>query len=189
MDVQLQILAIVGSLRRGSYNRMLARAAAEEVPKDTAIEFADIGGIPIFNEDLREEDGEPEPVVRLVAAIRDTDALLIVSPEYNHSMPGTLKNAIDWASYGSNHPFKGKPTAVMGASTGRFGTVRMQAHLRLVLAGLGTQVVPRPEVIVSAARDKFDESGRLTDERTRRQVRLLVAALVQLARSSHQAGC
>ena len=178
----LDILVIVGSLRTLSYNRMLARAAADAAPADVTVTYADIAGLPLFNEDLNAERGLPAAVEDLKRAIRAADAVLVVTPEYNYSVPGVLKNAIDWASHGSNHPFKGKPMAVMGASTGRFGTVRMQGHLRAVLAGLGALLLAKPEVMLSDARAKFDADGCLADERSQQQVKALMDALVAWTR-------
>lgn len=177
MSDPIRILVIVGSLRRGSYNRMLARYALLHAPPGVEFVEARIDGIPPFNEDDRTAAGEPAAVADLRAAVRRADAVLFVSPEYNRSLPGVLKNAIDWASYGREQPFTGKVAAIMGASTGRFGTTRMQVQLRGVLASLGVHVVPQPEVMVGEARDRFDEHGRLVDERVGRQVAALMEAL------------
>jgi chromate reductase len=120
---------------------MLAQAAAAFAPAGVTFSFADITGVPLFNEDHRSAHGEPPAVQALKDGISEADGVLIVSPEYNLSVPGVLKNAIDWASYGSDHPFKGKPMAVMGTSPGRFGTISMQRHLRDVLGALGASDV------------------------------------------------
>jgi chromate reductase len=177
MSPQLHVLIVVGSLRSGSFNMMLARAAAGMLPEGVTASLADVGQIPPFSEDLRDLEGVPDAVSDLRSEMRNAGAVLVVSPEYNYSIPGVLKNAIDWVSDGSDHPFKGKPMAIMGASTGRFGTVRMQAHLRDVLSGLGAAVLPKPEVTIASAREKFGEDGDLVDERSRRQVRELIVAL------------
>jgi chromate reductase len=169
-------LVVVGSLRRGSYNRLLARAASELAPDDVSFTFAAIGDVPVFNADIVAEHGHPPAVRALREAFDVADGVLVVSPEYNHSVPGGLKNVIDWVSDGSDHPFPGKPMAILGASTGRFGTVRMQRHLRDILTGLGALVMPKPEVTVAGARNQFDDSGRLVDERSVRQVTSLMAA-------------
>lgn len=176
----LNVLGIAGSLRDGSYNRALLNAARELAPDGMTITTFDIADIPLYNAD---EDGEQKPaaVERLKAAIEQADALLIATPEYNHGIPGVLKNAIDWASRPARRsPMAGKPTAIMGAVTGMWGSIRAQMHLRIVLAGMNTPVVLNPEVLVRGARDKFDEDGRLVDEATRRFIRELLANLTEL---------
>jgi chromate reductase len=172
-----RLVAISGSLRRGSYNTAAARAALEVLPEGWTGELVLLHEIPPYNEDVRTEQGYPPAVARLRETIRAADALLIVSPEYNYSIPGVLKNAIDWVSRPPQQPLADKPVATMGASPGAFGTVRMQPHLRFVLASLGAQLLWRPDVLIRDAGSKFDDSGRLVDSETREQIARLVEAL------------
>lgn len=164
------LLAICGSLRKDSLNRALMNACAELLPEGwTLKESPSVGGLPLYNSDEDPGDllGGPEPVAAFKKAVHDADAVLFVSPEYNYSVPGVLKNAIDWASRpGFKSVFAGKPTYVIGASMGGTGTVRMQVHLRQILYGLLANVFPNNEVLVSAAHTKFAD-GQLTDEATR----------------------
>jgi chromate reductase len=139
-------------------------------------EIAEIGDIPLYNEDVRTA-GLPASVERFRAQIAAADALLFVSPEYNFSVPGVLKNAIDWASRPPNQPFNEKPVAIMGASGGPLGTARMQYHLRQVLYGLNAYVLNKPEVFIGQAGTKFDEAGNLTDQTTRDFVGKLLVSL------------
>ena len=178
----LLFLGIAGSLRRASMNRGLIRAAVELAPRGTVVETWDLADIPLFNADV-EAQGDPAPVAAFKDAIRRADALLIASPEYNHCVPGVLKNAIDWASRPARHSvLTGKPVAVMGASTGRGGTARAQAHLRDGLAYTNGFVLPLPEVLVDLGGTKFDADGNLTDEETRGEVRDLLVALAAWTR-------
>ncbi len=172
----MKVLGISGSLRQGSYNSAVLRVAQALAPEGMLIERAEIGDLPLYNEDLRAR-GFPPPVERLRRQMAEADALLFVTPEYNYSVPGVLKNAIDWASRPPNQPFDGKPVAVMGASTGNFGTARAQYHLRQMLISLNAHFVNRPEVMIAQANKKFDEAGNLTDEPTREIIRKLLAAL------------
>jgi chromate reductase len=175
----LRILGIAGSLRAGSYNRALLRAAQQLAPQGIAIVTFDLDAIPPYNADV-EAQGFPAPVVAFKAAIAGADALLIATPEYNHSIPGVLKNALDWASRPPKQsPLDGKPAAIMGASTGAIGTARAQQHLRLVGAYVNMLVLNQPEVLVGRAQDKFDASGRLTDEPTRQFLVKFLQAFVQ----------
>lgn len=176
----LKVLGIAGSLRPDSYNRLLLRAAAELLPPDMELETFDLRGIPFYEFDL-ERSGPPEPVRALKAAVRAADAVLIATPEYNWSIPGVLKNALDWVSRPpGDNPFRGKPVAIMGASTGLMGTVRAQLHLRQVLAYLEAYTVTRPEVLVSQAAERFDAEGRLIDETARKLIADLLVALRDL---------
>jgi chromate reductase len=172
----LRILGFAGSLRAASYNKMLLRAAVELAPAGMEIEIFDIGEIPLFNEDV-EAAGTPPAVEAFRDAIRRADALLIATPEYNHGVPGVLKNAIDWASRPPRKsPLAGKPAALFGASPGMTGTARAQTQLRASFVFTDTPALPQPEVLVFRAPEKFDADGRLTDEPTRVFVgRLLVA--------------
>jgi chromate reductase len=175
----LRILGIAGSLRTGSYNRALLRAAQEIALQGMAIVTFDLDPIPPYNADV-EARGFPAPVLAFKTAMAGADALLIATPEYNHSIPGVLKNALDWASRPpSNSPLNGKPAAIMGASTGAIGTARAQQHLRLVCSYVNMLVLNQPEVLVARAQDKFDASGRLADEPTRQFLVKFLQAFVQ----------
>ena len=175
---RIRILGFAGSLRKDSYNRMALKVATGLVPDDAEMEIFDLEGIPSFNQDLEEDP--PEKIKEFKRKIREADAILIASPEYNYSVPGVLKNAIDWASrpYGDN-AFEGKPAAIMGASTGMTGTARAQYHLRQCFVFLNMYPLNRPEVMISFAPDKFDAKGNLKDEETREMIRDLVRALVE----------
>jgi chromate reductase len=181
MDKAVNILGFAGSLRKGSYNKALLRAAAELVPEDATLEIFDLEGIPPFNQDL--ESAMPERVKEFKSKIKSADAILIVTPEHNYSIPGVLKNAIDWASrpYGDNS-FEGKPVAVMSASTGMLGGARAQYHLRQVFVFLDMHPVNKPEVLVTFANQKFDPDGRLTDEKTKELTKNLLDTLVAWTR-------
>ncbi|ADY27652.1 NADPH-dependent FMN reductase (plasmid) [Deinococcus proteolyticus MRP] len=160
----LRVCALLGSLRQGSYNRMLLNAATEVAPDSLDIQFFDrLREIPLYDGDL-EAEGTPESVLALREAIKAADLLLIVSPEYNRDIPGGLKNALDWVSRDKS-VLSGKPTAIMGASTGGFGTTRMQAALRLSCVQTGNLVMTQPEIAVPFV-DKKVEDGRLTDADT-----------------------
>jgi chromate reductase len=175
------VLGISGSLRRGSHNTLLLRAAAELLPQGVELELWDgLRDVPAYDEDL---DGEPAPAA--VAALRDavakSDAVLIATPDYNHSIPGALKNALDWASRPlAGNAFRGKPVAVVGSSMGIFGAVWAQAELRKVLAAMGARVVGA-ELPVGQAHTKFDERGTLLDGTALDQLRGAVETLVAAA--------
>ena len=181
MKKLITILGFAGSLRKGSYNKALLRAAVELKPKDAELEIFSIDGIPLFNQDL--EAQTPEKVKQFKAKIRAADAILIATPEYDYSMPGVLKNAIDWASrpYGDNS-FEDKPVAIMGASPGGFGTARAQYHLRQICVFLNMHTVNKPEVFVTFAHTKIDGNGRVTDEETRGRIKHLLESLVSWTR-------
>jgi chromate reductase len=181
MDQKISILGFAGSLRRGSYNRALLRAALELLPADTSLEIFELEGITPFNQE--QEGSPPEKVKEFKRRIKAADALLIVTPEYNYSVPGVLKNAIDWASrpYGDNS-FEGKPVAIMSASTGMLGGARAQYHLRQSFVFLDMHPVNRPEVLVTFAPQKFDSEGKLLDEMARKLIAESLAALATLAR-------
>ena len=180
----IRILAVAGSLREHSFNRMLLQAASNLIPSSTELEIFDLDAIPLYNQDT-EALAFPEAVKAFKRKIEAADALLISTPEYNHSYPGVLKNAIDWASrpYGKNS-FDGKPVAVVSASTGIFGGVAAQDHLKQVLLALNARLVTNPPVIVSSAGQKFDEHGRLLDVGTQQFLTQLLANLVNAARQS-----
>ena len=173
----ITVFGISGSLRRGSYNTAALRAAAELAPPGMRIETFDrLREIPPYDEDVRQQ-GFPPAVADLRARIKAADALLIVTPEYNYSVPGVLKNAIDWASRPPEQPFDGKPIAIMGASPGAIGTARAQYHLRQSFIFLNGLVLNRPEVMIANANQCFDDQGRLTDEKTREFIQALLVAL------------
>ena len=172
----MKVLGISGSLRKGSWNTSVLRAAQSLAPAGMTIEIGAIGDIPLYNEDVR-ATGLPSSVERLRGQIAAAEALLFVTPEYNFSVPGVLKNAIDWASRPPNQPFNEKPVAIMGASGGPVGTARAQYDLRKILGGLNAFLLARPEVFIGQAGTKIDEAGNLTDETTRDFIRKQLDAL------------
>ncbi len=172
----INVLAICGSLRAGSYNRAALRTAIELKPPGMTVETADIGSLPLYNEDVRAQ-GFPPPVETLRRQIAAADALLFVTPEYNYSIPGVLKNAIDWASRPPDQPFAGKPAAIMGAGAGIAGTARAQYDLRRCCVFLDMHPINKPEVLIGQAQTKFDADGRFTDEAGRGFIRDLLVAL------------
>jgi chromate reductase len=176
----MKILGISGSLRAGSYNSMALRAAQKLAPAGTSIEIADIRAIPLYDEDARAA-GDPAAVTALKAQVRAADAVLLVTPEYNFSIPGVLKNTLDWLSRPPEPPFDGKPVAIMGASTGPLGTARVQYHLRQVLVFMNTFTVNKPEVFIGQAATKFNAEGELTDEMTAKFIGDLLVSLQKLA--------
>src|SRR6185437_2889645 len=177
MSQTIRILGIAGSLRRESYNRAALRAATQLVPQQANLEVFELDGIPGFNQD--EEKNPPAKVVELKRRVRDAHAILIVTPEYNYSVPGVLKNAIDWASrpYGDS-AWTRKPVAIMGASVGTMGTARAQYHLRQMFVFLNMFAVNQPEVMISQAHKHFDAEGNLTEETTKKLIRQLLEELV-----------
>ena len=177
----INVLAMCGSLRAGSYNRAALRAAIELKPPGMMIETADIGAFPLYNEDVRAQ-GFPPSVEKLRRQIAAADALLFVTPEYNYSMSGVLKNAIDWASRPPDQPFAGKPVAIMGAAAGMAGSARAQYDLRRSCVFLDMHPLNKPEVLIGQAQTKFDAEGRFTDEVGRGLIRDLLVALEQWTR-------
>ncbi len=176
MRQPISILSFSGSLRQGSFNTALLRAAAELLPEGMTLEIFDLTPIPFFNADL-EVKGLPEAVKIFKNKIAAADALLIATPEYNYSIPGVLKNAIDWASrLPKDSPLNGKPAAMLGAG-GMLGTVRAQGHLRDILLHNNLLVLNKPEVYIARAAEKFDAAGLLIDEPTRQRLRELLTAL------------
>jgi chromate reductase len=173
----ISIFGFAGSLRRGSYNKAILQAAMELVPEDAQLEIFDLAGISLFNQDL--ENQPPDTVKAFKAAIRGADAILIATPEYNYSIPGVLKNAIDWASrpYGDN-AFDGKPAAIMGASMGMLGTARAQYHLRQTFVWLNMYPINKPEVMVPFVQNSINEQGQVTDQKTREKIRELLEVLI-----------
>ena len=181
MERNISILGFAGSLRKDSYNKAILRAAGELRPQGADLEIFDLEGIPPFNQDL--ENKPPERVKEFKAKIRAADVLLIATPECNYSIPGILKNAIDWASrpYGDN-AFEGKSVGIMGASIGMMGTARGQYHLRQCFVFLNMFAMNRPEVMVPFVQEKVDQNGNLTDQKTREKIRELLQNLVAWAR-------
>ena len=181
MTTPIRILGIAGSLRRASYNRAALRAATELVPKGATVETFELDGTPSFNQD--QEQNPPAKVTELKRRIRDADAILFVTPEYNWSVSGVLKIAIDWASrpHGES-AWNGKPAAIMGASTGTIGTARAQNHLRQILVYLNMFPINQPEVLIIHAMDRFDQEGNLADAPTRERIVGLLQNLVDWAR-------
>jgi chromate reductase len=177
MEKIVNILGFAGSLRKGSYNKALLRAALELVPKGAKLETFDLEGIPPFNQDL--ENQPPEKVKEFKAKIRAADAILIATPEANYTLPGVLTNAMNWASrpYGEN-AFDGKPVAVMGATIGMLGTARAQYHLRQSFVFLNMIPVNQPEVMVPFVQEKIDKDGNITDKKTQEKIGELLESLV-----------
>ena len=174
---EMTVLGFAGSLRRASYNRGLVRAAAELAPLGIAVEVFDLGDLPFYNQDV-EDAGEPAGVAAFKGAIARVDALLVATPEYNHGVPGVLKNAIDWASRPRvTSPLRDKAVAVMGASPGHGATARAQAQLRDAFVFTGACVMPLPELLLGSAASHFDRDGNLTDPALRASLVELVEAL------------
>ena len=176
----MHILGISGSLRSGSFNTRALRAAQLLVPEGSELDIHTLHDIPLYNADL-ESEGIPESVVAFREAVVGADAVLICTPEYNYSVPGVLKNALDWLSRSGGKPLDGKPVGIMGASPGRLGTARAQYHLRQVLVNFNACVLNRPEVMISGAHEAFDEKGAFSNERTAEIVQKQLQALVDLA--------
>ena len=185
MTTPIRVLGIPGSLRKKSFNRGLLRAATEMLPEGMSLDVYDLEALPLYNGDV-EAAGLPEPVQDFQRRIEAADALLFATPEYNYSVAGVLKNAIDWASRPTParqvQPFSGKPVAIMGASAGALGTSRAQYHLRQMCVFLNMHPMNSPEVMVSNAATRFDAEGNLTDQESIDRIRKLLAALVSWAR-------
>ena len=181
MADEVKMLGFAGSLRRQSYNRAALRAAVKLVPSGITLNTFDLEGIPPFNQD--HERDPPHAVQEFKAAISRADAILIVTPEYNYSVPGVLKNAIDWGSrpYGES-AWDGKPVGIMGASGGMLGTARAQYHLRQMFVFLNMLPLNQPEVMIAHADHKFDHEGNLKDDKTAEKIRELLQALADWAR-------
>ncbi len=177
----LKILGIPGSLRQASFNRFALVAAQALLPAGASLDIFELEGIPVYNQDLDKQP--PARVVEMKTRVRAADAILFATPEYNYSMPGVLKNAIDWASrpYGDS-AWQGKPVAVMSASVGVLGGARAQYHLRQSFVFLNMYPVNQPEVLIANAAQRFDERGELTDETARDLIRKLLAELVAWTR-------
>lgn len=170
----MDVVGIAGSLRQGSFNRAVLRAAVDLAPADMAIAIHDIADVPLYDFDV-EEQGDPPGVVRLKEAIAAADGVLIVTPEYQHGVPGVLKNALDWASRPPGQSvLQTKSVAIMGASPGMTGTARAQTQLRQTLTYNASRILPPPEVLISHAHDKVND-GKLTDDRSRAYVEKTLA--------------
>jgi len=181
----MQVLGIAGSLRQGSTSRALVRAASTFAPEGVRVVAHEIGALPLYDADLDTDDARPASVRALKDAIASADALLVVTPEYNYSMSGVLKNAIDWASRPAyKSAFVGKPAALVGVSAGAAGGARALAHLKEVLLGVLARPLPVPDVLVPNARAAFDQDGALVDVAVRdRLARLLVDLRAEVARA------
>jgi chromate reductase len=180
MTTPVHVLGFAGSLRSGSYNRALLRTATDLVPEGMTLETFDLAGIPLYNGDV-EQIGMPEAVQTFRERIGAADALLIATPEYNYSVPGVLKNAIDWASRPPDSPLNHKPLAMMGTGGG-FGTLRAQLHLREIVLHNRMMPLPSPQVTISRAWEQFDSELRLTNEKTTESIRSLLSALADWTR-------
>ncbi|WP_138431123.1 NADPH-dependent FMN reductase [Fodinibius saliphilus] len=173
----VKILAFAGSLRKGSFNKAVLRAAKELAPESMDIEIFDLQGIPLYNADV-EAKGDPKRVAAFKEAIRQADGLLIATPEYNHGVPAVTKNAVDWASRTpKDAPLNKKPVGILGASPGMTGSARGQSQLRQALEASNSYCMPKPEILVFRAHEKFDGNGNLTDEATRKYLGKYLEAL------------
>jgi len=186
----IQLVGMSGSLRKGSYNTMLLNAAAQLLPTDVSMDIVSIEDIPLYNADLDLPAAKqrPESVEHFRKMLTDADGILISSPEYNYSIPGGLKNAIDWASRGEDSPLLRKPIAVIGATTGLWGTARMQVAFHNVFLYLDMKPVYKPEVLVAQAEKKFDQGGNLIDEMGKKLVKQKLEALKEMIHLQSQVG-
>jgi chromate reductase, NAD(P)H dehydrogenase (quinone) len=179
MSTSIHIVGISGSLRKGSYNTSLLHATAGLLPAGVTMDIVGIGDLPLYNGDLDLPIAKERPaaVQQFREALAKSDGLLIASPEYNYGIPGVLKNAIDWASRGEDSPLLKKPVAIMGASVGQFGTVRMQLDFQNIFLYLNMKPVYKPEVLIGPTGQKFDDKGNLTDEKARELIQRKLQAL------------
>lgn len=182
MNDSVHLVGMSGSLRRDSFNTHLLYAVQELLPEDVTMGIVSIADQPLYNADLDFPAAKERPVI--IQQFRDVlaiaDGFLFVSPEYNYSIPGGLKNAIDWASRGEDSPLVNKPVAIMGATTGLWGTVRMQTAFLPVFTFLNMKPVLKPEVLVAQVKNKFDSQGKLTDDITKELIRKKLEALKDL---------
>ena len=182
MTDTLRILGIAGSLRAGSFTRSLLRAAVARAPEDMTIEVFDLAAVPLYNGDV-EAAGDPPGVAAFKQAIAATDGVLMATPEYNHGVPGVMKNAVDWASRPPREaPLGGKPVGLIGASPGITGTARGQSQLRQAFEFTNSYCMPQPELLVFKAHEKFDTEGRLTDLDTAEYLKRYLAAFADWVR-------
>lgn len=165
---RIKLIGIAGSLREKSFNRRILREIKKNCPSDVKFEIIEIGNIPLFNQDI-EESGTPESVIKLKKKIKNCDGMIFITPEYNHSVPGVLKNVIDWISRGEN-PLKGKLCAIGGVTTGNFGTARAQKHLIDILFSLKAFIYPET-LMISNADEKFDKNLKLKDRKTQEKIK------------------
>jgi chromate reductase len=173
----VRVLGFAGSLRKASYNRALLRAVVELAPDNLRVDSFDLAAVPLYNGDV-EAAGEPDGVAAFKQAIRDADVVLMVTPEYNHGVPGVMKNAVDWASRPPGKaPLNGKPVGIIGASPGMTGSARGQSQLRQAFEFTNSFCMPQPEVLVFRAHEKFDAQGKLTDVPTTEFLKKYLAAL------------
>ncbi|HEX3167816.1 MAG TPA: NAD(P)H-dependent oxidoreductase [Chitinophagaceae bacterium] len=186
----IQLVGLSGSLRKGSYNTMLLKAAGQLLPVDVSMDIVSIEDIPLYNADLDLPAAKqrPETVEHFRKMLTDADGILISSPEYNYSIPGGLKNAIDWASRGEDSPLLRKPVAVIGATTGLWGTARMQLAFHNVFLFLDMKPVYKPEVLVAQAEKKFNKQGHLIDETAKKLIKQKLEALKELIHLQSQVG-
>lgn len=168
MNNKIKVIGFAGSLRKNSYNKMLLGTVQKMFPQDMEMEIIDIPDIPVYNYDIQESEGFPASIIEIGEKIKQADAVLFATPEYNYSIPGGLKNFIDWLSRLESKPFFGKPMSMVGATTGLGGTIRAQANLRTVALFIETNVMPKPEIYVTRAMEKFDKDGNLIDETTKK---------------------
>ena len=190
MSDYFQLVGISGSLRKGSFNTMLLKAASQVLPFNVSMEIISIEDIPLYNADLDLPSAKqrPQPVEHFRKILTDADGILISSPEYNYSIHGGLKNAIDWASRGEDSPLLRKPVAVIGATTGLWGTTRMQLAFHNVFLFLDMKPVYKPEVLVAQAEKKFDKNGNLIDEMAKKILKQKLEALKEMIQLQSQVG-
>lgn len=184
MAERLKFLSICGSLRRGSYNAAVQRALPTLAPRGVEITSAPwIGDFPLYNWDVQQDEGFPAPVEGLAGLIRAADGVILVTPEYNYSIPGVLKNAIDWLSRLPDQPFRNRPVLLQSASSSLLGGVRAQNHLRHVMVFVEALVFNKPEVMIAQAASRVDETtGELTDDATRDLIRQQLAGFADFVR-------
>ena len=190
MSDYIQLIGISGSLRKGSFNTMLLKAASQVLPFNVSMEIISIEDIPLYNADLDLPSAKqrPQQVEHLRKVLTDADGILISSPEYNYSIPGGLKNAIDWASRGEDSPLLRKPVAIIGATTGLWGTTRMQLAFHNVFLFLDMKPVYKPELLVAQAEKKFDKNGNLIDEMAKKLLKQKLEALKEMIQLQSQVG-
>jgi chromate reductase len=190
MSDYIQLVGMSGSLRKGSYNTMLLKAALKLLPADVSMEIISIADIPLYNADLDLPAAKqrPEAVEHFRKMLTDADGILISSPEYNYSIPGGLKNAIDWASRGEDSPLLHKPIAVVGATTSLLGTAIMQVAFHNVFLFLDMKPVYKPEVLVAQTEKKFDKNGNLIDEMAKKLLKQKLEAIKEMIHLQSQVG-
>ena len=184
MEKNGKIIGLCGSIRKNSYNAMLLKVAGSLLPDGINFEIVSFDDIPIYNadHDIPEVSERPESVNKFRDTLATADAFIIASPEYNYSIPGGLKNAIDWASRGKDSPLMHKPVALIGATQGMWGTVRMQTAFMPVFTFLNMNPVLQPEVLIAQAQNKFDENGNLTDDKTLSIIKIKLENLISACR-------